>query len=86
MTIHLTEGHERLIHSLVEGGRYLSESDVIEEALRVLEDHDDQARLAELRHEIAIGREQADRGELAPFDPIVTLARVRSRKSDAGQV
>jgi hypothetical protein len=35
--------------------------------------------LAMLRREIAIGIEQADRGELAPFDPHANLARIRSQ-------
>jgi 2'-5' RNA ligase len=33
---------------------------------------------------VAVGVEQADRGELAPFDPHATLARVRARHSSAG--
>jgi hypothetical protein len=35
--------------------------------------------LDDLRREIAIGIEEADRGELAPFDPLATLERIRSR-------
>ncbi len=66
----------------MQGGRYASEDDVIEEALRLLEDRDDQGKLAELRREIAIGIAQADRGELAPFDPHATLARIRSRQAE----
>jgi Arc/MetJ-type ribon-helix-helix transcriptional regulator len=54
---------------------------VIDEALRLLEERDDQAKLAELRRKIPIGIEQADRGELAPFDPRATLARIRSRQA-----
>jgi hypothetical protein len=41
--------------------------------------HGDQGDLADLRREIAIGIEEADRGELAPFDPLATLGRIRSR-------
>ena len=37
MTIHLSENHEQLVRSLVEGGQYASEADVIDEALRLLE-------------------------------------------------
>ena len=42
---------------------------------------------AELRRDIADGIEQADCGELSPFDPRATLARIRSRQatSAAGQ-
>ena len=86
MVIHLSEDREQFVRSLLQGGRYASEDEVIEEALRLLEECDEQARLADLRREIAIGIEQADRGELAPFDPHATLGRIRSRQaSSSGQ-
>jgi antitoxin ParD1/3/4 len=81
MTIQLSGDREQYIRSLVQGGLYASEDEVIEEALRLLQERDDQARLTELRREIAIGIEQADLGELGPFDPNATLARVRSRQA-----
>ncbi len=37
------------------------------------------SQLDELRREIAIGIEEADRGELAAFDPLATLERIRAR-------
>ena len=48
---------------------------MIDEALRLLQERDEQAKLADLRREIGIGVEQADRGELAPFGPHDTLER-----------
>lgn len=45
-----------------------------------------QARLDYLRRAIAIGMEQAERGELVPFDPQATLDRVRQRKAQASEV
>jgi len=83
MTIQLSGEREQLVRSLMQGGQFASEDEVIDAALRLLHDCDEQARLADLRHEIAIGIEQADRGELAPFDPRATLARIRSRQSPA---
>jgi antitoxin ParD1/3/4 len=77
MIIHLSGDREKFVRSLVQGGRYTSEDDVIGEALRLLEERDDEARRADLRREIAVGIEQADRGEVAPFDPQATLARSR---------
>lgn len=62
-------------------GRYASEDEVIDEALRLLEERDEQAKLDSLRREVAIGIEQIARGETAPFDPRATLERVRSRRS-----
>jgi antitoxin ParD1/3/4 len=81
MTIHLSGEREQLVRALVQGGQYASEDDVIGEALRLLQERDDQAQLAVLRREVALGIEQADRGELEVFDPQATLARVRSRQA-----
>jgi antitoxin ParD1/3/4 len=81
MTIHLSGDRERFIRSLIQAGQYASEDDVVDAALRLLQECDDQARLTELRREIAIGIEQADQGELAPFDPHATLARIRNRQT-----
>jgi antitoxin ParD1/3/4 len=81
MTIHIPEHREQFIRDLMQSGRYTSEDEVIAEALQLLEERDEQAKLAELRRDIAIGIDQANRGELAPFDPHATLARVRSRQA-----
>ncbi len=80
MTIHLSSDREQLVRALMESGQFSSEDAVIDEALRLLQEREDQARLADLRREIAVGIEQADRGELAPFDPLATLARIRARQ------
>ncbi len=40
MTIHLSGDRERFVRSLVRDGRYASESEVVEEALRLLEEQD----------------------------------------------
>jgi antitoxin ParD1/3/4 len=86
MTIHLSGDREEIVRSFIEDGRFTSEDEVIDEALRLLQERDEQAKLANLRRDIAIGIEQADRGELAPFDPHVTLERIRSRQAPtAGQ-
>lgn len=87
MTIHLSSDREQFIRSVIEAGHYPSENAVIDEALRLLEERDEAAKLAELRRDIADGIEQADRGELSPFDPHATLARIRARQatSAAGQ-
>jgi antitoxin ParD1/3/4 len=80
MTIHLSSDREQFVRALVQAGQYASEDEVIAEALQLLEEHN---KLALLRREIAIGIEQADRGELEPFDPHATLARIRSRQSSS---
>lgn len=37
MTIHLSSEQEQVVRALLQGGQYASEADVIEEALRLLE-------------------------------------------------
>lgn len=82
MPIHLSENREEFVRSLVQAGEFASEEAVIDEALQLLKErYDEPAKLEELRRLVAIGIEQADRGELAPFDPYATLARVRARRA-----
>jgi putative addiction module CopG family antidote len=48
MMIHLTEDRERFVRSLIQGGQYASEDEVIAEALRLLQERDEQARADDL--------------------------------------
>ena len=82
MDVSLTPELERLIHKKVETGHYLSASEVVQEALRLLEERDklQALKFEELRQEIQIGIDQADQGRVAPLDVQGTLAKVRSRR------
>lgn len=73
MTITLTPEQEQAVNREVAAGRFSDPADVVAAALRLITARD------ELRAAIAVGIEQADRGEVGPFDPIATLARVRAR-------
>ena len=66
MNVSLTPQLENFVKDKVKSGRYSSASEVVREALRMLEERD--RRLVELRKEIAIGLDQADRGEVSPLD------------------
>jgi antitoxin ParD1/3/4 len=79
MSIPLTPEIEQIIQEKVQSGRYLSASEVVREALRLLEERDrlHQLRLEELRKEIAVGIEQADRGEL--LDGAEVFRRLREK-------
>ena len=83
MNVSLTPELERLVHQKVESGRYLSASEVVREALRLLEERDQlrELKLEELRKLVAIGIEEADQDEVGPLDVDATLARVRNRKA-----
>ena len=83
MNVSLTPELEQLVQEKVRSGRYLSASEVVREALRLLEERDQirTLKLEELRKFIAVGIEQAERGEVAPLDVAATLAGVRERKA-----
>ena len=80
MNISLTKEFESYVTQKVESGMYHSASEVIRDGLRLMKERDElhQSRLAELRREIAIGVDQADRGQVQPFNEEIT-ARVKAR-------
>ena len=66
MNISLTAELESRVKAKVESGLYNNASEVIREALRFMETHEDlihQIKLAHLREQLKIGTEQLDRGE-----------------------
>jgi antitoxin ParD1/3/4 len=73
-----------MVHDKVRSGRYLSASEVVREALRLMEDRDQtrELKLEELRKYVAVGINQADRGDVGPLDIEATLARGRNRRTD----
>jgi antitoxin ParD1/3/4 len=87
MNVNLTPELDQMINAKVKSGLYNSASEVVREALRLMQEKDEyrRIRLNELRREIEIGREQARRGELVPLDidAIIDEAKQRSRKSAA---
>ena len=82
----LTPELEQLIHRKVEGGLYVSASEVVREALRLLDERDsvNATRLEELRREIQIGIDQADRGELLDGTEVFAKLRTKVRAPRAG--
>jgi antitoxin ParD1/3/4 len=70
MNISLTPQLEKLVQDRVKSGRYTSASEVIREALRLLETHDralDQG-LTRLQSDVQEGLRALDAGKSAPFD------------------
>jgi antitoxin ParD1/3/4 len=78
MNISLNPHFEELVKSKVESGLYNSVSEVMREALRLLEERDQlrELRLDELRREIQKG---IDSGEAAPLDMEGIKKRGRAR-------
>ena len=81
MNVSLTAKLEKLVNQKVTGGLYHSASEVIRAGLRLLEEQDEmrRRRLKELRQEIALGLEEAQRGESKPLDMGAIRAEVRRR-------
>ncbi|MFN7970979.1 MAG: type II toxin-antitoxin system ParD family antitoxin [Acidobacteriota bacterium] len=79
MNVSLTPKLEKLVSKKVASGRYGSASEVVREALRLLEDRDQeqQARLGELRGAVAEGTRDLAAGRRTPLDQ-ETASRVRS--------
>ena len=67
MNVHLTPELEHLVQKKVRSGRYNSASEVVREALRLMEQKDElrTVQLQELRSRIDKGLAQAERGEAA---------------------
>ncbi len=84
MNLSLTPDCEQLIRKKVESGMYLSPEEVVREALHLLDQRDrfHEFQLEELRKEIQIGIDQADRGELlegeAVFDRLEEKLRAKA--------
>ncbi len=81
MEISLPPELEIMVQTRVASGRSRSASDVVREALELMADRD---QLDELRRLVAIGIEQADRGEL--IEGAEAFEKVRERiRQKAGQ-
>ena len=79
MNVSLTPELERFVQEKVHSGRYTSASEVVREALRLLEEHEQirMAQLAEFREEIDRRLASLDRGE--GLDGTTALAQLRQR-------
>ena len=68
MNIHLTNELEQLVHNKVQSGRYNSASEVVREALRLMEDRD--LRREEIRKKIAQSLDSQRSGKLADGEAV----------------
>jgi antitoxin ParD1/3/4 len=70
---------ETIIQAQLDRGQYLTPEEVVLAGLRLLEDRDSiyQGRFEELRREVLIGVEEADRGELIEGDVVFRQLRDR---------
>lgn len=80
INVSLTPQLEELVQQRVRSGRYSSASEVVRAALRLLEVHDreQEARIAQLRSDVAAGLGQLDEGSARPFD-VDAVAGIKAR-------
>ncbi len=85
MNVSLTPELEQFVQSKVENGRYNSASEVVREALRLLEEHEKMrtTQLAEFNKELGRRLASLDRGE--SVDPAATRARLQRKSRDRRQ-
>jgi antitoxin ParD1/3/4 len=83
MNIPLAPEFQEFVAQNVASGRYGSEIDVIQEGLRLLREREnDQAKVEDLRREIALGIQDAAQGKTAPLNAQETLTRVRQNREN----
>jgi antitoxin ParD1/3/4 len=82
MNVSLTPELEKFVSTKVGTGRYNSASEVVREALRLLEEHDHAraTQLAEFNQELGRRLVALDRGE--HIDPTVSRARLTSKSQE----
>ena len=83
MNVSLTPDLEKYIQEKVDAGRYRSSSEVVREALRLLEEKDQEReqRLSVLKHEIQRG---IDSGPSRPLDMKAVISQGKSRRKQPG--
>lgn len=80
MNVNLTPQLEEMVRAKVSSGLYTSASEVVREALRLMEERDRlrQVKLEELRREV---RKGLDSGPSAAWDASVLKQKARARKA-----
>ncbi len=81
MNVSLTPELDRFVAEKVESGRYTSASEVVREALRLLQEHEQSraAQLASFNRELAVRLAALDRGEYVTAEE--SLRRIEERSA-----
>ncbi len=84
MTVALPSELEEIVNARIQSGQYQSPGEVVREGLRLLQEQEmlRQIKLEQLRKDLMVAVEQADRGEVAPLDVEAILAEGRKRLAE----
>lgn len=87
MNISLTNELEEFVHEKVQTGRYLSASEVVREALRLLEERDKlkEFKIKQLQEDLKSALDELDRGESVQFDADRIKAKGRQLLEEKGK-
>ncbi len=87
MNVHLGTVFDEFVSDLLKTGYYQTQSEVLREGLRLLKEREEvkQLRLAELRKEIAVDSQQADRARFVDGPEAFAKIRQRSAKRKNGK-
>jgi antitoxin ParD1/3/4 len=83
MTVEIPPEHEQFVKAAIARGQFTSETQVVSEALRLLEERDRQADF--LRREMLIGVEELDRGEYVEYDDVSLKEFLEQVKAEGRQ-
>ena len=83
MNVSLTPALEKMVQKKVASGLYNSASEVIREALRLLEENDKmkRAKLKALREDVEVGIRQLDNGQFTEYDQKSAKTLIKQIKS-----
>ena len=82
MNVNLGTTFDKFVAELLATGQYQSQSEVLREALRLLKEREEikRLRLLSFRKELAVGLDQADRGEFVDGEKAFQKIRKRSEE------
>ncbi len=89
MNISLTPQLEKMVNRKIKSGMYTSASEVIREALRLLNEHDKirELQIREMKEKVMAGVQQIREGKISRFDKdeIIAMGRKLQKKSSQKQ-
>ena len=86
MNVNLGSTFDEFVERMLKSGLYQSQSEVLREGLRLLKEREElkQAHLSRLRNEIALGIQEAERGELTDGPAVFREIRRRIKRKKTG--